>query len=71
MADNKRWFKVWTSILIDQHMMTLNMEDKGIWITLGALVAHNGEKGSLKIGKEILSHLATYTLENTLHFHNE
>jgi hypothetical protein len=47
MADNKRWFKVWTSILSDPDFDDLPNDIIGIWTKLGALVAKHGEKGKI------------------------
>lgn len=66
MGDNKRWFKVWTSIIMDQDMMLLPMDDRGRWMTLGALTAHNGENGILKIKTSLLAHLLHVTDDVTI-----
>jgi hypothetical protein len=47
LADQKRWFKVWTSILLDPAMNSLELADVGRWVRLGALTAAVGESGSL------------------------
>jgi len=49
VADLKRWFKVWTSILSDLHFQTISMEDRGRWMTLGALIAQGGNNGKLVV----------------------
>ena len=48
MADQKRWFKVWVSILDDPHFQELSLEDIGRWTLLGALTAFVGTKGRLR-----------------------
>jgi hypothetical protein len=47
MGDQKQWFKVWTTILLDPDFQMLTMEDRGRWVTLGALAAQHGESGVL------------------------
>lgn len=49
MADQKRWFKVWTSILIDPDFQSLSLEDTGRWMILMAVVASSGTNGVLRI----------------------
>jgi len=49
MADNKRWFKVWTSILSDPDFDDLPNELIGVWVRLGALIAKHGEKGQITL----------------------
>src|SRR5512139_695521 len=66
MSDNKQWVKVYTAFLMDSHMMTLTMEDRGRWITLGALTAHNGTSGVLTIKSSLLSHLLHVTDDVTV-----
>ena len=44
MADQKKWFKVWTSILVD--MDNRSAEDVGHWVRLGARIALVGNKGT-------------------------
>lgn len=48
MADLKRWFKVWTSVLDDPHFQELALEDIGRWALLGAMLASVGSKGRLQ-----------------------
>jgi hypothetical protein len=66
LGDNKRWFKVWTSIIMDGDMMTLTMEDRGRWMTLGALTAHNGINGVLTFKTSVLAHLLHVTDDVTI-----
>ena len=54
MADNKKWFKVWTSILADPDLWTLSLEDIGRWAMLGALTALHGDNGILTTSKKAL-----------------
>ena len=51
MADNKRWFKVWNSILIDPGFDSLPNDCVGIWTKLGALISKHGADGTIKIAK--------------------
>lgn len=46
MADLKRWFKVWTSVLVD--MDNLPAEAIGHWVRLGARIALVGTKGTVR-----------------------
>ena len=48
MADQKRWFKVWTSILDDPHFQELSLEDIGRWTLVGAMLAGVGSGGRLR-----------------------
>lgn len=47
MADNGRWFKVWTSILADPDFQGLTREQRGDWVTFGALTKSAGDRGVL------------------------
>jgi hypothetical protein len=47
MADQGRWFKVWTSILDDPHFQELSLEDIGRWVLLGAMTKFVGTRGTL------------------------
>lgn len=51
MADNKKWFKVWTSILIDPDFDELDNMTVGVWLRLGALVAFQGKTGKMILPK--------------------
>ncbi len=62
MADNKRWFKVWTSILTDPDMCDCHNDILGAWVRLGALVAQHGTRGKVKISRDHLT--------RTLHLFN-
>lgn len=47
MADQKKWFKVWSSILLDPHHMNMTLENVGRWVRLGAMMVSQGENGRL------------------------
>ncbi len=64
MADNKRWFKVWTTVLNDPHLFTMSLEDVARWFLLGALTAEQGNSGNLKISKKQLCNLFRNDNEN-------
>lgn len=49
MADLKRWFKVWTSILEDPEHSGLSLDDVGRWTRLGAMTALVGQNGRLTL----------------------
>lgn len=49
MSDNKKWFKVWASILLDPHHCNLSLENVGRWTRLGALMVSQGNNGRLQI----------------------
>ncbi len=49
MADQKKWFKVWSTILIDPHHANMSLENVGRWTRLGAMIVSSGEAGELKI----------------------
>jgi hypothetical protein len=49
MADQGRWFKVWTSILDDPHVQELALEDIGRWVLLGAMTKLVGTRGVLTL----------------------
>ena len=46
MADQKRWFKVWTSLLVDMDFMSAEMV--GHWLRLGCRIALVGDGGTVK-----------------------
>lgn len=52
MADNKRWFKVWTSLLIDMITQDISLEDVGRFTVLGLLVCKKSNRGTLMITPE-------------------
>lgn len=49
MADQKLWYKVWTSILSDPDFALMPIADIGRWVLLGAAIALSGTNGSLRI----------------------
>lgn len=49
MADNGRWFKLWTSALNDPHLNDLSIDDFGRWCKLGAFIKEQGNAGSITI----------------------
>lgn len=49
MADTKKWFKVWSTILIDPHHSNLSLEDVGRWTRLGAMIVATGDNGQIQI----------------------
>ena len=57
MADNKKWFKIWTTILTDPHLFTIPLEDFARWFILGALMATHGTGGSITVSKKQLCNL--------------
>ena len=56
MADLKRWFKVWTSVLVD--MDNLSAEAIGHWVRLGARIALVGTRGTVQF--DDLGHAARF-----------
>lgn len=56
MADQKRWFKVWTSLLVDMDAMPA--ADVGHWVRLGCRIALVGTRGSVVF--DSWSHVATF-----------
>lgn len=61
MADNLRWFKVWTSITDDPDFLEMELEDIGRWVLLGAYIGKHGEKGKLKLSEKALCQLLRCT----------
>lgn len=49
MADQKKWFKVWGSILVDPTMSGLTLSDMGRWVRLGAYISTSGKNGKLVV----------------------
>ena len=49
MADQKRWFKVWTSIVANGRFAEMTLEDIGRWTLLGAATALDGDRGRLEV----------------------
>ena len=48
MADNKKWFKVWTTILLDEEFEDLSDDLIGKWTRLGARIALIGKAGVMR-----------------------
>ena len=55
MADQKKWFKVWTTLLIDS--LSTKIDDIGRFTVLGCLIASRGENGKLVTDKKTLQML--------------
>lgn len=56
MADQRRWFKVWTSIVANARFAEMSLEDIGRWTLLGAATALDGDSGRLEVpgsGREL------------------
>ncbi len=66
MGDNKRWFKVWNSILTDPSFMDLPLEQLGRWVLLGALLCLHGENGKITLSKDSLYSLLRVKNDNGL-----
>ena len=49
MSDNKKWFKVWATILVDPHHSNMSVQDVGRWTRLGALMVSQGNNGRMQI----------------------
>jgi hypothetical protein len=49
MADNGKWFKVWTSILADPDFQALSLEQMARWVLLGAMTKLVGTRGVLTL----------------------
>lgn len=47
MADQKKWFKVWNSILTDPGFEALPNDILGVWTRLGCLISIQGDSGSV------------------------
>jgi hypothetical protein len=56
MADQKRWFKVWTSLLVDMDHLT--PEAIGRWVRLGCRTALVGQRGAVTFDSP--GHLAQF-----------
>ena len=57
MADQKKWFKVWTSLLID--MDHVSNADLGAWVRLGCRIALVGDSGKVRF-EEGWGHIARF-----------
>src|SRR5262245_57871230 len=49
MADNGRWFKLWTTVLDDLDLQACELEDIGRWALLGALTKLVGTRGTVRV----------------------
>jgi hypothetical protein len=49
MSDNKKWFKVWASILNDPTFLNMSLENIGRWTLLGAMICQQGDNGKLQV----------------------
>lgn len=66
MSDQKKWFKVWGSILIDPHHANMSLEDVGRWTRLGAYMVTSGDRGKMKVtdtAKTFMFAMGVSTLE--------
>jgi hypothetical protein len=49
MADNRKWWKTWNSILHDAKFQNVRLEDIGFWTLLMSLICEQGERGKLTV----------------------
>src|SRR5215475_11810965 len=63
MADQLRWFKVWTTILLDPGMASMELADLGRWVRLGALATAVGDVGSVEFTADADGLLATLKVD--------
>lgn len=56
VADQKRWFKVWTTIALDPTFLSLPVECIGRWTLLGAWIAAHGQNGRITASTEAIRH---------------
>ena len=49
MADQKRWWKMHSSILTDDKILNLSPADRWAWVALATHVREHGEKGSINL----------------------
>ncbi len=66
MADQKKWFKVWNSILTDPSFLDLPVEQIGRWTLLGSLISLHGENGKITLSKDALHKLLRVQNDNDL-----
>ena len=64
MADQKRWFKVWNSILTDPTFLITPLDNIGRWVLLGALISLHGKNGRLAIEREALKQILRLKNDN-------
>jgi len=51
MSDQQRWWKMWCSILTDDDVMSLPVEDRWRWVALGTYIKQHGERGKITISR--------------------
>jgi len=70
MADQKKWFKVWTSLLVD--FDNLSYDDIGRWVCLGCRIALVGDHGKVVFegGWEHFSSFLKCSVDDTKQFVN-
>jgi hypothetical protein len=51
MADQLRWFKVWTSAATDADLRALSLENFARWVLFGLYVREHGDQGSLTLSR--------------------
>ncbi len=66
MSDQKKWFKVWNSILTDPSFLDLPVEQIGRWTLLGSLISLHGENGKITLSKDSLYKLLRVQNDNGL-----
>jgi hypothetical protein len=49
MADQKRWWKMWVSILTDDAILALPLDDRWRWVALGCYMTAHGDRGRVNI----------------------
>ena len=64
MADNMRWFKVWTTLLGDYFLEDISLEDVGRFTLLGCLMAKKGSKGKYEIESDALCKLLNFAKDD-------
>ena len=52
MSDQKRWWKMWCSILTDDAILALPPADRWRWVALGTYIKEHGERGVLTTRSE-------------------
>lgn len=55
MADNGRWFKLWTTAPYDPHLANFSLEDFARWCLFGCYLKTHGQDGILKITPPAIS----------------
>lgn len=54
MAENGRWFKLWTTVITDPDLSNLSLENFARWCKLGAYIKLHGDNGKVKIQDSIM-----------------